>query len=129
MILKIILIVLLFPTFALCGESCVYEIFISSFTDVKLKKTKDGIKLKTKDFNQPLQNVNIIEVSTTSLIIITDVSIRTLENIQTLELDGSIKYIGSFFYDKKGYIRNENFYKIKKYIKDLYKYEVEVSTE
>ena len=129
--IKILFILLLIPTIShsAIGESCVYEIFTSSFSTVKFKEAKDEIKLKTKDFNQPIQISNTIDFSTMSVIVMADSAIEELPLIEASLLNGSIKKIGTYLIDKKGYIRNEDFKKIGLYIRNLRKqYEVEIST-
>ena len=127
MIKYVLATLLFFPTLSFCGESVVYEIYVSSFTDIKLKETKDEIKLKTKNLNQPIQIINIVELSTSSIIIIADKVIEDLTSIKLCVLEGKIKKIGSYFYDKNGYDRKHpDFIKLKNYFNS--KYKVEIST-
>ena len=137
------------------GEIVFGKVYISSFTLKELKDVRQKLIQHTKDHPQPAGRYRaVVNVSTNTCpdgvafsnwntemkidqkseiaLVSMDSGVLDLEIIQNLITKGKVKIITKYQYDKKGYINDENFFKMREAYKDFinkYRYEVHTTTK
>lgn len=112
------------------GETCVWQVFPSSFTQIQWQTIKDIAQAKVENMNQSVQKSRVIK-RPNGLAIQVDCSVRDLAKVQNAEAAGKIKYIGLWHYTKRGYDRKHpDWQKIKQFFYNISKstYTVECSS-
>ncbi len=131
--MKIIFVFLVLWTVGIvnAGDTCVWQVYKSSFTTGQWESLKNAAHAKVETMNQPVQKFRILKRSG-GLAVQGDCSIRDLAKVQSAEAEGKIRYIGLWHYTNLGYDRqHEDWQILKRFFYTISKstYTVEGSTE
>lgn len=125
-----VLFLLLFSSNLWAGETCVWQVYKSSFTQTQWQALKSAIQTQVENMNQPIQKIRIIQCRG-GLAVQADCSIRNLVKVRNAETAGKIVYKGLRQYTNLGWNRKHPDWQVLKqffYTINKSSYTVEVST-